>query len=169
VGHVRIDHGDHDPGFFDGGHGRVHRRPQGDAPLFVGRAHLNQGHVAREVSFTVETLGLSQKHGNVVGVSLLGRKPDIGADKKGLKLKDAFKRRIGVRRGAFRVQMMNMDSAKFARTAAPAQRRNQARGGVGRRADVHVIAGANGPDGLVRRNRFDVFDSHIANRLKTEG
>jgi hypothetical protein len=65
--------------------------------------------------------------------------------------------------------MMNMDSAKFARTAAPAQRRNQARGGVGRRADVHVIAGANGPDGLVRRNRFDVFDSHIANRLKTEG
>ncbi len=169
VGHMRIDHGDHDPGLFDGGHGRVHRRPQGDLPLFVGRTHLNQGHVARKVSVAVETLGFPQKHGNVIGVSLLRPGTDIGADKKGFELKNAFKRRIGVRRGTFRVQMMNADVANFARAAAPAQRPNQARGSVGGRADMDVIAGANSPYGFVRRDGFEVFYSHIAKRLKTEG
>jgi hypothetical protein len=127
---------------------------------FVGRTHLNQGDVARKVSFAIETLGFPQKHGDVIGVSLLRRAAGIGADKKGIELKDAFKRRIGVRRGAFRVEMMNADAAKFARAAAPAQRLDQARGGVGRRADMNVIAGADSPDGFVRRDGLNGICSH---------
>jgi hypothetical protein len=97
----------------------------------IRRADLDHSHITAQISIAIQALGFTQKYGNVVGKAALGLPADVRTDKKGIQLKDPFKFRFGIRRWAFRMQVVNMDILKLSGPAAPAEGGNQTLGRTG--------------------------------------
>ena len=69
----------------------------------MSSSHLNHRHVALDVTLAIEFRGFAQEDRDVVRQAFLHTLAHVGAHKEGVMLEDAFKFRVDVRSGAFRV------------------------------------------------------------------
>ena len=123
-----VDHCDDVLCAFDGGQGGVHGGTHGYVTVLVGEGYLDHGHVAGQYAAAVESLGLAQEDGDVVGIA-----------------------------GLYALEVVDPHVPEFACIASAAESVDEHLGGCGHTAEMNMVTGLHDLDGLVRTYKMDIF------------
>ena len=157
AGYVLVDHCDDVLCAFDGGQGGVHGGTHGYVTVLVGEGYLDHGHVAGQYAAAVESLGLAQEDGDVVGIAGLYALAHIAAYEECLMEEDSLILGVGVGSGALGVEVVDPHVPEFACIASAAESVNEHLGGCGHTAEMNMVTGLHDLDGLVRTYKMDIF------------
>ena len=157
TGNIFIDHGDHMLGALDGGQRSIDRSTQRHVTVRIRFRHLDHRHITGQYAAAVKFLRFAQENRNVIGVTGLRHLAHVAANEKRIELEHALEFGIGIRRGAFGVQVMDMYILQLMVAATVAHGLDQALRRTGHAAQMDMVSRFDHPDRLGSRYIFNLF------------
>ena len=158
---IFVDDGDYRVGALDCRNGRVGGSTERNVAVLVRSGYLHHRHVARKHARTVETLGLAEEYRNVVGVAALGYLADVAAHEERVELEDALELRVGIRRDALGVEVVDMHILELVVACALAHSLDKAFRCGRNGTEMHVVARLDNFDSLFRRRELDLISHNL--------